>query len=298
MDGGDGGGTPGGSLDAQLLVELEACEISDADVYVPFLRAMLDDADPLAEDETKAREALQGMSAWSHLCRLALIPYLPAVAKTQAMSDLSPHLAGVRSYVADGVADGIAARPLDDEQVERLWQQWRSEAHAAAPTALGARSAPASCSTAVDITDVENAKAAGPSKAGPPLAAAAASKQQQQQQQDDDAAALRAQTIVLAQRVQQGGGSQSLPVVDNHSAVRAAVRAEVAQVRAARTLRKEEAKSARQEREREEERKRNHRLNISAAKEKQETLRRETARQRVKAEKDASIRRKSALENS
>ena len=73
-------GSDGGTLDAQLLMELEACEISDAEVYVPFLRAMLDDADPLAED---AREALGGTRQQVSIAspHLALCPYVLALAR-------------------------------------------------------------------------------------------------------------------------------------------------------------------------------------------------------------------------
>ena len=248
------------TLEEQLLQELEACEIADADVYVPFLTAMLEDADPLADDAHAAREALDQ----------------------------------VVTYVSDGVENGISSRAFDEAQVDRLWQRWRADALASAPpvdvsdptTASAAAAAAPACdlssstTTCSGGTPVPQGEGAGEARSPSP-----------RRDDDDEAAALRARTLALAHR---GGGDRStaLPTVDNHSAVLAKARAEVAQVRADRFQRKEEAKSARQERAADEERKRNHRLNISAAKEKQETLRREAAQQKVKAEKDAAVRRR------
>lgn len=250
------------ALDKQLELELEACSISDADVYVPFLKAMLEDANPLAEDETEARDALSAL----------------------------------QEYVADGVENGIASRPLDAAQMDRIWHCWRTVMQTVAEAAASQRGLEPSAFK-VDIS--EEATCACPDSSqssGPQEQRNTSQSKSKAVHEDKEAAAFRAQTLALAHRVTSAEGSIDLPTIDNHSAVLAKARAEVAQVRAARFQRKEDAKNARQERAAEEERKRNHRLNISAAKEKQETLKREVARQRVKAEKDASIRRKAGLE--
>ena len=230
-------------------------------MYVPFLKAMLEDANPLAEDETEARDALSAL----------------------------------QEYVADGVENGIASRPLDAAQMDRIWHCWRTVMQTVAEAAASQRGLEPSAFI-VDISEEATCACPDSSQSSPQEQRNTSQSKSKAVHEDKEAAAFRAQTLALAHRVTSAEVSIDLPTIDNHSAVLAKARAEVAQVRAARFQRKEDAKNARQERAAEEERKRNHRLNISAAKEKQETLKREVARQRVKAEKDASIRRKAGLE--
>ena len=259
------------AVEAHVLRTLQALEVADAEVYVPFLLSYCENIDPRQQE----MEAEQALSA-------------------------------IQQYLTDGIEDGICTSVMSDEQLAELRRLWREQAADAGPASSAQPSPPTGEGAA---TDVDNKVAVDTSLDSQCQAAPAEVQHQQQSppstssssdgeaEQAEERQRLRMQTLALAQRAGGGGSSSSssarlLPVVDNHSAVLAKARAEVAAVREKRFQHKEEKRTHRQERAAEEERKRNHRLNISTARQREDAVKREAGQARVKACKDAARRRR------
>ena len=193
--------------------------------------------------------------------------------KTEARDALS----ALQEYVADGVENGIASRPLDAAQMDRIWHCWRTVMQTVAEAAASQRGLEPSAFI-VDIS--EEATCACPDSSqssGPQEQRNTSQSKSKAVHEDKEAAAFRAQTLALAHRVTSAEGSIDLPTIVTTPLCwpgERKWRSSSCAVPAKGGCRKCAAGACCGER------KRNHRLNISAAKEKQETLKREVARQR------------------